>query len=136
MIIYEGPIMVFLQEIHDSVWALEKALSALLRTSEYFAAIFTLIHVNWQISWVKPFLKANFKHGIIEASRWKKRDKTWVFSIARPLFFSFWLLPLTKGSHPEKKSAYVWIFSKRPWPPPPVFLERFEELFKTLFYMS
>ena len=36
-----------------------------------------------------------------------------------------------KGSHPHKKSASVWNFSKRPWPPP-VFLERFEELFLNL----
>ena len=28
---------------------------------------------------------------------------------------------ITKGSHPEKKSAYVWMFSKRPWPPPCIF---------------
>ena len=34
-----------------------------------------------------------------------------------------------KWSQTEKKSAHIWTLSKLPWPPPPVFLDTYEELF-------
>ena len=44
--------------------------------------------------------------------------------------------PLSKGSHPKKKFCLRLDFFQTPLTPPPVFLERFKELFKTLLYMN
>ena len=49
----------------------------------------------------------------------------WLCNKVQFVFVIFFFKVSEWGKPSEEKSASVWIFSKRPWPSPPVFLESF-----------